>query len=126
MSSPATLTPASAALESLVALLEEHGIEATRDAGAFYPDPIGVLVGLPSWTGSTLAGRVYTVPVLVVAGQPLNTPALVDLVYYTADAIADAVAVDSYRPSSWSSSSRPEPLPCVEILATVTATIEEV
>ena len=28
--------------------LDDAGIEATRDAGAFYPQPLGVLVGLPA------------------------------------------------------------------------------
>ena len=119
------LTPATRALDALVQLLEDAGITATRDAGAFLPDPIGVLVGLPSWVGSTLSGRVYEVPILVVSGQPLNTLAAVDRLYGEADAIARVAATDAYRPATWTSSSRPEPLPAIEIMATVTVQLEE-
>lgn len=117
---------AARALEAVVDLLEEAGVTATRDAGAFLPDPIGVLIGLPSWIASTLAGRTFEVPVLVVSGQPANSSAVVDRVYAEADAIADALACDSYRPTVWASSSRTEPLFAVEILANVTVETLEV
>lgn len=118
---------ASRALDALLQVLEDAGVTATRDAGAFVPAPIGVLVGLPSWTDSTLAGRTFEIPVLVVHGAPLNTAAAVDRLYAEADAIADALACDSYRPASWDGGGgRPEPLPAVEILANVTVTNEEV
>lgn len=118
--SVAVISAASRALDELLELLTEGGVSATRDSGAFLPAPIGVLVGLPSWIASTLAARTFEVPVLVVSGQPLNTSAAVDRLYAEADAIAALLACDSYRPASWSSSSRVEPLPAVEILATVT------
>lgn len=113
------MTAAANALEALVSILEDAGVTATRDAGKFNPSPIGVLVGLPTLAGSTLGGRSFEIPVLVVSGDPLNTIANVDRLYAEADAIADVVAAEGYRPSSWASSARVEPLPAIEILATV-------
>ena len=128
MSPVAEIAPpsvASRALEAVLELLTEAGVTATRDAGAFYPDPIGVLVGLPSWIASTLAGRIFEIPVLVVSGSALNTSSAVDRLYAEADAIADALRAEQYRPSSWANSARVEPLPALEILATVTVSLEE-
>lgn len=120
------MNPAARALEAVLALLEDAGITATRDAGSFVPAPVGVLVGLPSWMGSTLAGRVFEIPVLVVSGDPLSEPANVDRIYAIADEIADVAGASSYRPATWTSSARPEPLPALEIIVTATATLEEV
>lgn len=116
---------ASAALDGLVALLVSEGISASRDASGFTPAPIGVLVGLPALTGATLGARIFEIPVVIVSGDPVNNPAAVDRLYAEADAIARAVGADSYRPTSWAGSSRTEPLPAIEVTATVTVTNEE-
>lgn len=116
------MAPATRALEAVLAQLEDAGIAATRDAGAFYPQPVGVLVEMPALAGRLLSSRTYEIAVLIVSGDPLNSTAAVDRVYALADDVALALATDSYRPSSWRSSVNAEPLPAVELTATVTVT----
>jgi len=122
VSTPATSSAAIRAIDALLELLASSGIEATRDAGAFYPQPVGVLVGLPTLTGRLLAagGATFTVPVLVVSGDPFNAELAVDRAYALADDVAIALRTDSYRPSSWRSSVNAEPLPAIELTVTVT------
>ncbi len=119
------MTAAARALEGVLALLEDAGVSATRDAGSFNPAPIGVLVGLPERVRSTLRGVVFEVAVLVVSGDPLNEIANVDRLYAEADAIADVLQESSYRTAQWAGSGRVEPLPAIQILATVTVSNEE-
>lgn len=116
---------ASRARRALVLQLEEAGIDASSDAGSFRPQPIGVLVGLPTLAGRGLASNTYTVPVLVVSADPLNFERVVDRLYALADDAAFALRCDSYRPSEWRPSSNSEALPALELTATVTLTIEE-
>jgi hypothetical protein len=108
------------AIEALLDMLSAASIEATRDAGKFYPQPAGVLVGLPELVGRLVAGHTFTVPVLVVSGDPLNAELAVDRLYALADDVARALATDNYRPSSWRSSVNAEPLPALELSVTVT------
>lgn len=123
MSSPAAvLSPAIRAVEELDGLLALAGIEATRDPGAFYPQPVGILIGLPSMVGRGLASRRFEVPVLVVSGDPLSTPEAADRLFSLADDVALILATDAYRPSSFRSSNNAEPLPAVELTVTVTVT----
>ena len=117
-------SPAIRARDALVTLLADAGIAADRDAGAFYPQPIGVLVGLPALTGRTLAGMTFELPVLVVSGDPLNKPLAEDRLYALADDVAVAVRTDHYAPSSWRGSVNAEPLPALELLVTLTITLE--
>jgi hypothetical protein len=119
------ITPARRAIEALLAELELAGITAQRDAGAFYPQPVGVLVGLPALVSRGLATRTYSVRVLVVSGDPLNSAERVDRLFAIADDVALALATDSYAPSSYSSSVNAEPLPAVELTVTVTVTESE-
>lgn len=107
------------AIEGVLELLADAGIDATRDAGAFYPQPAGVLVGLPALTARGLASSTFEVSVLVVSGDPLNTELAVDRVYALAEDVAFALRTDNYRPSSWRSSSNAEPLPALELLVGV-------
>ena len=80
---------------------------------------------MPTLTAKRLSACSFEIPVLVVTGDPLNTIAAVDRLYTLADAIADVLGESSYRPSTWASSSRVEPLPALEVLATVTVSTEE-
>jgi hypothetical protein len=112
--------PASRARDALVQLLADAGVEAAADAGAFFPQPVGVLVGLPTMTGRTLGARRFTIPVLVVSGDPLSSPLAVDRLYALADDVALALSESSYRPSTWRSTANAEPLPAVELTSTVT------
>ena len=123
--STATTHPATRALEAVLDELEVAGIAATRDAGAFYPQPIGTLVGLPELTKRTHGGRVFSIPVLVVSGDPLNSELAVDRLYALADDVALALSIDAYRVSSWRSSVNAEPLPALELVALITATETE-
>lgn len=115
---------ASLAIDAVLELLADAGIAATRDAGAFYPHPTGVLVALPALVGRGVATRTFEIPVLVVSGDPLNTETAVDRLYALADDAAAALACDSYRPSSYTGGGNAEPLPALEL--TVTTTVQEV
>ena len=117
-------TAAGRAIADVLAALELAGISATRDAGAFYPQPVGVLVGLPTLDKRGLAASFFSIPVLVVSGDPLSTPLAVDRIYALADDAAIVLGVDAYRPSSWRSSVNAEPLPAVELTVTVLAETE--
>ena len=125
MSTPATLTAASYAIAATLELLADAGIAATRDAGAFYPQPTGVLVGLPTLEGRGLSSHTFSVPVLVVSGDPLNNELAVDRLYALADECALALDVAGYRPSSYRSSVNAEPMPDVELAATITVTVTQ-
>ena len=122
MSTPATLNAATRAIDAVVSMLDDAGLTATRDSGAFYPQPVGILVGLPTLASRTLAAKTFTIPVQVVSGDPLNTPLAVDRVYSLADEAAFVLATAEYRPTSWRSSVNAEPLPAVELTVTVTVT----
>jgi hypothetical protein len=116
-------TLASRARASILEQLEAAGIEASGDAGAFYPQPVGVLVGLPALAGRGLASSTYSVPVLVVSGDPLNSLTAVDRIYALADDVAAVLRTDTYRPSQWRSSANAEPLPAIELEVTITITV---
>lgn len=119
-------TPATRALDAVLAMLADAGITASRDAGAFYPQPVGVLVGLPAMVRRGVAHRTFEVAVFVVSGDPLNSAAAVDRIFGVADAAATALQTDNYRPSSWRGSPNAEPLPSVELTVTVTEIESEV
>lgn len=116
------MTSASAAIAALVALLAEAGVTATREASGFSPDPIGVLVGLPTKIGATLGGESFEVPVYVVSGDPVSTSDAVDRLYAEADAIAVATATARYSPTTWGGSSSKPPLPAIEITVSMLIT----
>lgn len=125
MSAVAT-SAATRALEALLDLLAAAGVTATRDAGAFYPQPVGVLVDLPTLTRRGLASQTFSIPVLVVSGDPLNDERRVDRLYALADEVAFVLAIDQYRPTNWAPRTvNAEPLPAVELAATVTVTTAE-
>ena len=119
MSAPAA-TPATDAMALVLAALEGAGIGASRDAGAFYPQPVGVLVGLPALVSRLLAASTFDVPVLIVSGDPLNSIQRVDRLYALADECAEALRESAYRTSSWRSAPNAEPVPALEITVTVT------
>jgi len=118
--------PATRAINAALALLEAASIDATRDPGSFYPQPAGVLVGLPALVKRGQASRVYELSVLVVSGDPLNDELAVDRLYALADDAALALACASYQVSSYRSSVNAEPLPALEMTATVSVTESEV
>lgn len=113
-------TLASSAIAAVLELLTAAELEATDDAGALLPDPIGVLVGLPTLIGRGLASSSYTVPVTVVIADPLDGPTNRDRLYAAADAAADAIGVATYTPSNYRISGHAEPLASLELVATVT------
>jgi hypothetical protein len=123
--STTVVPPAVRAITATVELLQDAGIPATRDAGAFFPQPVGVLVGLPTLLRRTQAGRVYTIPVLVVSGDPLNDELPVDRLYALADDVALELQVNTYRPTSYQSGVNAEPLPAIELVATASVTEQE-
>lgn len=120
-----TSTAAVRAIEAVLGMLADAGIDATRDAGAFYPQPAGVLVSLPTLARRGGASRTFELPVLCVSGDPLNSELAIDRIYALADDCALALSTDNYRPSSWRSSGNAEPLPALELTVTVTVTETE-
>jgi hypothetical protein len=123
----ATITSAGTlAIKRALELLADHGIDATRDAGAFYPQPIGVLVGLPTLTRRGQGSRSFTIPVLVVSGDPFNSELVVDRALALADDVALALKTDNYRPSSWRGGINAEPLPALELSVLVTVPEEAI
>jgi hypothetical protein len=123
--SVAVLHPATRALEAVLDELEVAGIAATRDAGAFYPQPVGVLVALPALVKRGQGSRTFELEVKVVSGDPLNSERAVDQLYALADDVALALRVDRYAPGSYRSGVNAEPLPAIELTATVTVTETE-
>jgi hypothetical protein len=121
--STTTASPALRAIGAVVDRLELAGIAATRDAGAFHPQGLGVLVGLPYLAARGLAIRTYTVPVRVVSSSPLNSLAAVDALYTLADELAGLLDADSYVPTEWQGGVNRDALPAV--LLEVTVTISE-
>lgn len=120
MSATSTSSPAARARTWIADRLEAAGIAATLDAGAFFPQPNGVIVGLPTLTARGLGSRSYSIPVDVVSGDPLNSELAVDRLYALADDVALACHCDAYRPTSWRGGVNAEPLPSIQLTATVT------
>lgn len=116
----AAATGATRAIEKVLQALDDAGIDASRDAGAFHPRPVGVLVGLPDLSFSLLASRTFTVPVRAVSADPLNTVAAVDRLYALADHLADVLQCDSYTVGDWIGGVNADPLPAVLLNVTVT------
>lgn len=123
MTQPAAATAATSAIDAVLEQLVDAGVPATRDAGAFYPQPVGVLVGLPTLVARGLAAATYTVPVHVVSGDPINAALAVDRLYAVADEAALALRIDQYRPGTWQPGPNAEPLQAIELAATVTVTV---
>lgn len=108
------------ALDEVVTVLRSAGLtRATRDAGAFFPSPIGVLVGMPSLTASGLGSRTIEVPVHIVSSDP-PSPRILALMYAAADTAAQALAIDTYTPSTYFGNVNAEPLPTIDMTAVVT------
>jgi hypothetical protein len=120
----ARTSAAGTARAAALALLEGSGIEASSDAGAFFPQPVGVLVGLPTLVSRTLAARTFELPVTVVSGDPLNSELAVDRLYALADDVAGALRTFASRPTSWRGGVNAEPLPAIELTATLTISEE--
>lgn len=117
--------PATRALYEVMSELAAASIDATRDAGAFYPQPVGVLVSLPALADRGIATRSYQITVLVVSGDPLNSELAVDRLYGLADEVAAVLKCNAYAVSSWRSGVNAEPLPALELTALITVTETE-
>jgi hypothetical protein len=113
-------TAATRAITAVIDALATVAITAVRDAGAFYPQPLGVLVGLPALTARGMAFRTFSVPVHVVSGSPLNTVGAVDELYAVADAAVLALGADSYTPAEWTGGPNTDALPSLLLIAVVT------
>jgi len=112
------------ALDAVVEALRDAGLtKATRDPGAFFPSPIGVLVGMPTVKATGLAHRTLEVPVHVVSADP-PTPRILALMYTAADIACLALSCETYSPSTYSGNINAEPLPTIDMIATVTITYE--
>lgn len=120
MVSSGTQSPATGAITMVVDALRTVGINACRDAGAFFPHPTGVLVGLPALADRGLAYRTFTIPVHIVSGAPINTMDAVDALYAIGDAVIGALGGDSYSPAEWIGGPNVDPLPSLLVIAVVT------
>lgn len=99
-------------------------IPVSDDAGSFHPDPLGVLIGIPSLTGRTMRARTYVVPVHVVIAAPLNTRISTEALLALADALVEPLDAVTYTPTDWSGGVNIDPLPSVLMQTTVTVTEE--
>ena len=108
-----------AALDRVVQTLRDAGLTATRDAGAFYPAPRGVLVGMPEVARTGLAHRTLLVPVHVVTADPV-TPRVLDALLADAETAAKALGVATFTPRLWDGGPNTEPLPSYLIESTLT------
>ena len=120
----AARSTAGAAIAAALELLADAGVEATDDPGAFFPQPTGVLVGLPALVYRGLASRTFELPVTIVSGDPLNSLLARDRLFALADDVSAALRTNSYRPSSWRGGANAEPLPSIELTVTLTITEE--
>lgn len=112
--------PAVRAIDAVLARLELAGIPASRDAGAFHPRGLGILIGLPTLTGRGIAAYSYSVPVRIISSDPLNTLAAVDALYLLADELAGLLDCDGYYPQDWSGGVNRDPLAAILLEPTVT------
>ena len=100
-------------------------VTVSADAGAFHPQPLGVLIGLPSLVSRTLAARTYDVPVHVVSADPLNDRSAVESLFELADALVLVLGVATYAATDWPGGVNRDPLPSVYLLATITVPEQE-
>ena len=84
-------------------MLEDAGIPATRDAGAFYPQPPACSSGCPRSSRRDARRPHLRDPGTRRLRRPAELRARVDRLYALADDCAAALAIDNYRPSSWRS-----------------------
>jgi hypothetical protein len=106
------------ALDAVVDLLTEAGLQATRDAGSFYPNTVACLVGMPTVKASGLAYRTMEVPIHVVTSDPPSLRS-VDQLYAAAEIAAAALETDTYAPQTWSGGPNADALPSILINAVV-------
>lgn len=106
------------ALDAVVDLLTDAGLQATRDAGSFYPNTVACLVGMPTVKASGLAYRTMEVPVHVVTSDPPSLRS-VDQLYAAAEIAAAALETDTYAPQTWSGGPNADALPSILINAVV-------
>ena len=106
------------ALDAVVDVLTEAGLQATRDAGAFYPNTVACLVGMPTVKSSGLAYRTMEVPIHVVTSDPPSARS-VDALYAAAEIAAAALQTDAYAPQTWSGGPNADSLPSILINAVV-------
>ena len=110
-----------AALDEVVARLRTAGLRATRDAGAFYPAPRGVLVGMPSVIATGFGSRTLEVPVHVVAADPPG-PLVLDALLADTEKAAAALSTATWEPRPWVGNVNADPLPSYLISCTLTIT----
>lgn len=106
------------ALDAVVTSLTDAGLQATRDAGAFYPQPVASLVGMPTVIASGLQFRTLTVPVHVVSSDPPSASSI-DALYGAAETAALALKTNSYEPRDWTGGPNADGLPSILVTATV-------
>ena len=111
------------AMKAVLAALVDAGIPATDDPGAFYPDPVRALVGIPALTARGLQNASYRVPVTIVSGDPLTDAKKTANLITTAEDAALVLSIAEYRSTSWSGGVNSEPLPAIEMEAVVSLSI---
>lgn len=112
------------ALDEVTGALTAAGLSATRDPGAFYPSPIGCLVGMPRVQMSGLSYMTLEVPVHVVCSDPPSVGS-VDALYSAAGIAANALMTADIEPREWSGGPNAESLPSLLITATVSVDLSD-
>ena len=102
----------------VVALIQDEGITCTDDPAAFWPNPIGALVGPPSMIKRGMGTSIVGLAVYVVCTQPL-TPDLRNQLWETAVQVADRLGVDEFDLDSWGGGPNDVDVPGYRIEATL-------
>jgi hypothetical protein len=85
------------------------------DAGEFHPNPLGVLIGLPSLISRGLGHATFAITCHVVSGAPINADDRLTAWYELADIVAVAIDAAEYAPTDWSGGVNRDPLPSIAI-----------
>jgi hypothetical protein len=111
------------AMKAVLAALVDAGVPATDDPGAFFPAPVKALVGIPELQRRGLQTATYRVPVTVVSGDPLTDARKTARLLTMAEDAALVLSCDQYRSTSWGGGANSEPLPAIEMAATVSLSV---
>jgi hypothetical protein len=107
------------AIDEVVQLLRDAGLDAADEPGTFYPSPIACLVGCPDLRLRGLGQATIDLPVHVVCGQPLDGR-LRTLLFDEALVAADALGVESFALSGWAGAQNDTELPAYLLTVPVT------
>lgn len=105
-------------IEHVAGELRNAGLEVSTSPNDFWPDPVGVLVGIPELVDRTLTGYTLEVPVRVVAAGWLDDGTKEALFDAALDAV-DALGEYAFELDGWQTSTNDSELPAYLITHTL-------